>query len=157
MTFLSYKMQRGQSILKDRNNMQYVLQYFQGIFILLDITKSNNHATFLQNDYKHFWRWKATQIHSNIIPCFPYLRWPVWRWAGPPCRAVPPVKPGVGAWCLAGTRNWVLPHSAADNWPPPSGSAWPLCAGECSHSVARNKDTQTRTRVAIAFLITFHV
>lgn len=83
---------------------------------------------------------KAFSLRCNSVPCFPDSRWPVWRWAGPQYQAAPLVKPGAGAWCLGGTRHWVSPRSAADNWPLPSGSAWQLCEGECSHSVARNKD-----------------
>lgn len=100
-------------------------------------------TAFLHLQHASIWCAFCVLMLSNVTPCFLDWRWPVWRWAEPPCRVVPPVKPGVGAWCLGGTQHLVKPHSAADNLPPPSGSAWLLCAGECSHSVERNKDMQT--------------
>lgn len=68
------------------------------------------------------------------LPCCPGWHWPAWKWAMRPCQLVLPGKLSAVVWFPVRIQHWQRLRAAADCWPPPTGSAWRQCEGECSHS-----------------------
>lgn len=76
MTFLSHKMQRGQSILKDRENGQETMNNmsFETVFsrYIYFVGQSGTHTTFLKMIAiilkPCFWKWKAVFCESYFTP-----------------------------------------------------------------------------------------